>query len=87
MIISGISIDLKDESKKSVVKNIQNLKILTREDEITALAWSESEEVNVLIGLARQKVKIYDTDFKAFTSSMDVQCGSGSIKGISRYKK
>ncbi|KAJ9576941.1 hypothetical protein L9F63_006467 [Diploptera punctata] len=77
----GISLDLRDECKKPVVKNIQNFKVLTKKDEITALAWSGTEDI--LIGLASQKVKI--SSFKAFSSNFDVNCGSGSIKGISRY--
>ena len=85
VIVSGISIDLEDATKKTVVKNIQYLKVLTQEDEITALSWSEPAEINVLIGLACQKVKVYDTSFKSFTDSMDVKCGTGSIVGLSRY--
>ena len=37
--------------------------------------------------MSSQRVKIYDTDFKAFTSIVDVSCGHGSIRGLSRYKE
>ncbi|PSN30822.1 hypothetical protein C0J52_17326 [Blattella germanica] len=83
----GISIDLKNNNKKPITKNCQNVKALTKESEVTALSWGNSEENEVLIGSAGQKVKIYDVDFKAFTNNIHIQCGTGSIKGISRYKK
>ncbi|XP_069677228.1 WD repeat-containing protein 74 [Periplaneta americana] len=82
----GISINIDDQNIKPIVKNIQNLDVLTKGHEITTLAWGDSEELDVLIGLASQKVKIYDTDFKAFTSSVDVNCGSGKICGLSRFR-
>lgn len=83
----GISISIDDQNIKPVVKNIQNLDVLTKEHEITTLSWGDPEELDVLIGLASQKVKIYDTDFKAFTSSMDVNCGKGKICGLSRFRR
>lgn len=83
----GISINFEDEGTKPIAKNIQNIKVLTKEHEITSLAWGDPEEIDVLIGMSCQRVKIYDTDFKAFTSSVDATCGKGSIKGLSRYKE
>ncbi|PNF23432.1 hypothetical protein B7P43_G10597 [Cryptotermes secundus] len=82
----GISINFEDKDTKPIAKNIQNIKVLTKEHEITALAWGDADEVEVLIGMSCQRVKIYDTDFKAFTSSVDASCGHGSIQGLSRYK-
>lgn len=82
----GISINIEDKETKSIAKNIQNMKVLTKEHEITSLAWGDQDETDVLIGLSSQRVKVYDTDFKAFTSSVDVSCGHGSIRGLSRYK-
>jgi ribosome biogenesis protein NSA1 len=87
ILFSGISISIEDKETKSIAKNIQNIKVLTKEHEITALAWGDPDEVDVLIGMSSQRVKIYDTDFKAFTSSVDASCGHGSIRGISRYKE
>jgi hypothetical protein len=87
ILFSGISINIEDKETKSIAKNIQNIKVLSKEHEITSLAWGDPDEMDVLIGLSSQRVKIYDTDFKAFTSSVDVSCGHGSIQGISRYKE
>ena len=87
ILFSGISINVEDKDIKSIAKNIQNIKVLTKEHEITSLAWGDQNETEVLIGMSSQRVKIYDTDFKAFTSSVDVSCGHGSIRGLSRYKE
>jgi WD40 repeat protein len=87
ILFSGISINVEDKETKPITKNIQNIKVLTKEHEITSLAWGHPDEIDVLIGLSSQRVKIYDTDFKAFTSSVDVSCGHGSIRGLSRYKE
>jgi ribosome biogenesis protein NSA1 len=84
---SGISINFEDKDTKPIAKNIQNIKVLTKEHEITSLAWGDPDEIDVLIGMSCQRVKVYDTDFKAFTSSVDATCGQGSIKGLSRYKE
>lgn len=86
ILFLGISINFEDRDTKPIAKNIQNVKVLTKEHEITALAWGDSDEVEVLIGMSCQRVKIYDTDFKAFTSSVDASCGHGSIQGLSRYR-
>lgn len=86
VLFLGISINFEEKDTKPIAKNIQNIKVLTKEHEITALAWGDSDEVEVLIGMSCQRVKIYDTDFKAFTSSVDASCGHGSIQGLSRYK-
>lgn len=86
ILFSGISINMEDKGIKPIAKNIQNIKVITREHEITSLAWGDPDEIDVLIGMASQRVKIYDTDFKAFTSGVDVSCGYGNIQGLSRYK-
>jgi len=83
----GISINIEDKETKSIVKNIQNIKVLTKEHEITSLAWGDPDETDVLIAMSSQRVKVYDTDFKAFTSNVDVSCGHGSIQGLSRYNE
>lgn len=87
IFFSGISVNFEDKDTKPIAKNIQNVKVLTKEHEITSLAWGDPEEMDVLIGMSCQRVKIYDTDFKAFTSSLDATCGQGSITGLSRYKE
>jgi len=87
ILFSGVSISFEDKDTKPIAKNIQNSQVLTKEHEITSLAWGDPDEVDVLIGMSCQRVKIYDTDFKAFTSSVDATCGYGSIRGLSRYKE
>jgi len=87
ILFSGISINIEDKETKSIVRNIQNMKVLTKEHEITSLAWGDPYETDVLIGMSSQRVKIYDTDFKGFTSCVDVSCGHGSIRGLSRYEE
>jgi ribosome biogenesis protein NSA1 len=87
ILFSGISINIGDKEIKPIAKNIQNIKVLTKKHEITALAWGDPDEIDVLIGTFSQKVKTYDTDFKAFTSCVEVSCGHGCICGLSRYKE
>ena len=61
--------------------------MLDKKDEISAMSWGDSEQNDILIGTKEQNVKIYDTDFKAFASSIPARQGSGPIVGISRYEK
>jgi len=44
----GISINIEDKDTKSIAKNIQNIKVLTKENEITSLAWGDPDEIDVL---------------------------------------
>jgi len=87
ILFSGIGINFEDKETEPIAKNIQNIKVLTKEHEITSLAWGDPDEIDVLIGTASQRVKVYDTVFKAFTTSVDVSYGHGSIRGLSRYEE
>lgn len=49
------------------------------------MAWSDSDEIDILIGMKNQQVKIYDTDYKGFTSSVSVKFGEGKICGLSKF--
>lgn len=61
--------------------------MLDKKDEITAMSWGDREENDILIGTKGQNVKVYDSDFKAFSSVISVNQGHGPIVGISRYDK
>jgi hypothetical protein len=82
-MLTGVKIN----DGKNIIKYIQKLDVLTKEHEITAMAWGDQEEKEVLIGLANQTVKIYDSEFNAFTRNMDAKCGDGPIVGITRYNE
>lgn len=76
-----------------ISKSIQSLKHLSKESDLTALAWSNGDEEDILIGLSNQVVKTYDTKGKAFTFSTDaklydksgVGVSNGAICGLTRF--
>ncbi|XP_012251897.2 WD repeat-containing protein 74 [Athalia rosae] len=79
---------LKIDQKNCIVKNIQSLTAITRDHEITAMTWGDNAEKDILIACGSKEnrsVKIFDTEYSAFTSSFNCDIGEGKIKGISRY--
>lgn len=70
-----------------IVKNLQSAKYLSPHMEITSLAWGDETESNILIGTKDQTVKVYDSEFMAFSSSMKAKYGSGPIVGITRFNQ
>jgi hypothetical protein len=76
---------VKVQHGKAITKTTQNVKALTKDHEITSMSWGDSEEKEILLGLANQTVKIYDTELKAFSGSMDSKCGEGPLVGVLRY--
>ncbi|KAK3915882.1 WD repeat-containing protein 74, partial [Frankliniella fusca] len=90
----GIFKGLKAQEGQPVIsKSIQSLKHLSKDANLTALAWSDQEEEDILIGLSNQVVKTYDTKGKAFTISTDAKLydksgaavSSGAICGLTRF--
>ncbi|XP_049785222.1 WD repeat-containing protein 74 [Schistocerca cancellata] len=77
-----------DESEwKVFAKNLQKVGSLQKDNGITHLSWGDDDEVDILIGLKNKTVKTYDTDYKAFTSSVNVEYGEGQICGLSKYDR
>lgn len=84
-VFKGIKVGRKD-----IIKNIQDLVSITENDQVTAVAWDDDDERQVLIacGMRRdKKIKIYDSDSLALTCSFSCNTGQGSIIGISRYNR
>ncbi|KAK6622747.1 hypothetical protein RUM43_008590 [Polyplax serrata] len=67
-----------------IVKNLQNVEILKPESEISFLSWNENKECDILIGTVNQTVKIYDIEFKAYSTSFEAKFGTGPIVGFAR---
>lgn len=81
---------VKASESGTIVKSIQSLNHLKSDGHITALAWGSEDEDEILLGLSDQTVKIYDSDSKCFTLSLDAKftgddAGIAPICGISRY--
>jgi hypothetical protein len=75
ILFSRISINVEDKETKPIVSNIQNMKVLTKELGITSLTWVDPDEIDVVNSMSCQRVKIYDTDFQGFASSVEASCG------------
>ena len=57
--------------------------LLILQFEITCMNFGESQS-EILLGLRNQTVKVYDTQFKSFSQSMDTKGGTGPLVGIAR---
>ncbi|KAL0273980.1 UNVERIFIED_CONTAM: hypothetical protein PYX00_006528 [Menopon gallinae] len=75
---------IKLETNGIIVKNLQNVKILKPNNEISVLRWDDDNECNVIIGTVDQHVKVYDTEFKAYSTCIETKFGTGAIVGVSR---
>ncbi|KAF4522981.1 hypothetical protein B566_EDAN009572, partial [Ephemera danica] len=84
---TGILKGVKIQHGKIITKSTQNISMLKKDHEITSMSWGDPEENEILLGLANQTVKIYDTELQAFTRSIDSKCGEGPIVGVLRYNK
>ena len=78
-ILKGINVN----NKACISKNFHNLANLERQFEITCMNFGESQS-EILLGLRNQTVKVYDTQFKSFSQSMDTKGGTGPLVGIAR---
>ena len=78
-ILKGINVN----NKACISKNFHNLAKLERQFEITCMNFGESQS-EILLGLRNQTVKVYDTQFKSFSQSMDTKGGTGPLVGIAR---
>lgn len=67
------------------MKNLQNVEILRPDSEISVLSWSNESQSDILIGTVNQIVKIYDIDFKAYSTSFEAKFGTGAIVGLARF--
>jgi len=83
LLIVGLQVN----NENLIVKNLHNVKNLSSGSEITALSWGDPTEMDILIGTKDQSVKVYDSEFKAFTSCMKTRFGEGPIVGLTRFNK
>lgn len=80
-LLKGVCIN----PKSNICKNFSNMHSLERKHEITAMAWGNDEQTEILMGLKGQVVRTFDTEDKTFTSSHGLSINSGGkIVGIER---
>ena len=78
-LLKGVCID----PKLNLVKNFSNMHSLEKKHEITAMAWGDEQQNEILLGLRGQVVRTFDSEDKSFTSNQEVTA-SGKIVGIAR---
>ena len=85
---TGLLKGVQANPKANIVKNFHALKKLDREQEITAMAWGEEGQGEILTGLRNGTVKVFSPAQKEFTASVD--CASGedkeglALRGVAR---
>ncbi|XP_074097086.1 WD repeat domain 74 lethal (2) k09848 isoform X2 [Cotesia typhae] len=85
---SGVFKGVKIDKNKCIAKNIQNLVSITKDHEVTTMSWGDDDEKDVLIGCGsteNRSVKVYDSQYSAFSTSFSCNVSPGKIRGISRY--
>lgn len=80
-ILKGINLN----QDAVIHKNVHNLKSLDRQHEITAMAWGNQNQTEILIGLRNKIVQVFDTEDKAFVSSRQINTGEGPIVSLARW--
>ncbi|XP_068249563.1 WD repeat-containing protein 74 [Palaemon carinicauda] len=80
-ILKGINLN----QDAVIHKNVNNLKSLDRQHEVTAMAWGNHNQTEVLIGLRNKIVQVFDTEDKAFVSSRQITIGEGPIVSLARW--
>ncbi len=83
LLSTGVNVN----NTQTIAKNLNSLQSLDREQEITCMAWGNDEETEILLGLRSQKVKIYDTEFKGFSSCVDTPLGTGPLRGVGKLTR
>ena len=48
------------------------------------MAWGNEDESEILLGLRNQTVKIYNTEFKGFSGSVETPIGEGPLRGVGK---
>ncbi|XP_065347938.1 WD repeat-containing protein 74 [Cloeon dipterum] len=82
-ILKGIC--MFEGSDASLVQNIpKDLRTLSQEKEITAMAWGPEDETQVLMGLQNQSVQIYNTA-KGRLKTIPAENGEGPIVGVAKF--
>ena len=69
------SVGINVNQQQVIVINLNSLQSLDRQQEITSMAWGNEDESEILLGLRNQMVKIYDTEFKGFSGSVETHIG------------
>ncbi|XP_063978560.1 WD repeat-containing protein 74 [Diachasmimorpha longicaudata] len=85
---SGVFKGIKYEKSLCKMKNLQSLVSITSDHEVTAMAWSDENEDEVLIGYGTKEkkgIKIYECGTSSFVSTFTCEAGEGPIRGISRH--
>ena len=79
-LLKGISVN----PKMSLSKNFLNMQHLERKHEITAMAWGDEDESEILLGLRGNIVRSFHPEDKLFASTMESDANCGKIVGIAR---
>ena len=80
----GNSVGINVNRQQVIAKNLNSLQSLDRQQEITCMAWGDEDESEILLGLRNQTVKIYDTEFKGFSGSVETPIGEGPLRGVGK---
>ena len=79
-LLKGVSIN----PKMCLAKNFLNMQHLERKHEITAMAWGNEDETEVLLGLRGHIIRSFNPDDKIFSSTIDFDKDCGKVVGIAR---
>ncbi|KAK7070285.1 WD repeat-containing protein 74 [Halocaridina rubra] len=82
---TGIFKGLNLNTKAVIRKNINSIKTLTRDYGITALAWGNQEQTEVLVACKNRTVQVYDTDNNEYVATQQIDVGEGPIVSLARY--
>ncbi|KAK7792509.1 hypothetical protein R5R35_009919 [Gryllus longicercus] len=85
--IKGIKLEKKNGVWSSITKNLRKVDRLGSSQAVTAMSWGDEEQKEILIGLADQTVKVYDTEYSGFGSTFKADVGEGKICGVSRFQE
>ena len=77
-LLKGVSIN----PKMSLSKNFLNMQNLERKHEITAMAWGDSDETELLLGTRGHIIRTFED--KKFTSTWEFDVDCGKVIGIAR---
>ena len=80
-LLKGVSIN----PKMNIAKNFSNMHSLERKHEITAMAWGNDEQNEILLGLRSGSVRTFDLEDKSFTSNFETQETPVRLVGIGRF--
>ncbi|CAH2227325.1 jg12677 [Pararge aegeria aegeria] len=74
------------KNNKKCIENLVEIKSLQKDDAITSMVWSNSEQTELLIGRKNQQIQTYNT-IHGFTKTYTADFGTGDIVGLGKYKR